>query len=129
MMEGVVNAGTAVRLRYMYKFTNPIAGKTGTTQNHSDGWFIGITPDLVSGVWVGAEDRAIHFESLELGQGANMALPIWAIYMKKVYADKSLLISDGPFTAPRDFPYSINCPDVDKKLDENDIRKIEEGEY
>jgi len=82
--------GTAVRLRFKYKFTNPMAGKTGTTQNHSDGWFMGIVPNLVSGVWVGCEDRSVHFRSIRLGQGANMALPIWAIFMKKVYADKGL---------------------------------------
>ncbi len=130
LMEGVVNSGTAVRLRYQYKFTNPIAGKTGTTQNHSDGWFIGITPDLVTGVWVGAEDRSVHFDNIEKGQGANMALPIWAIFMKKVYNDKNLSISQGDFAAPNEFPYTINCPDVDQKeLDENDIRMIEGGEF
>ncbi len=68
----------------------PIAGKTGTTQNQSDGWFIGMVPNLATGVWVGAEDRAVHFSSIQYGQGATMALPIWGIYMKKVYADNKL---------------------------------------
>lgn len=101
LLEGVVNEGTGIRLRYKYKFTQEIAAKTGTTQNHSDGWFIGITPDLVTGVWVGAEDRSVHFRSLSLGQGANMALPIWAIYMKSVYADTTLNVSQEGFEKPK----------------------------
>jgi penicillin-binding protein 1A len=101
MMRGVIDKGTGLRLRGpRYRFTNPIAGKTGTTQENSDGWFIGITPDLVSGVWTGAEDRSVHFRSTNLGEGANTALPIWALYMKKVYADASLSISNGDFEAP-----------------------------
>jgi penicillin-binding protein 1A len=100
LMQGVVQYGTGVRLRYKYGFANPIAGKTGTTQEYSDGWFMGITPDLVSGCWVGCEDRSIHFRSITLGQGANMSLPIWALYMKKVYADKTLNISQGNFERP-----------------------------
>ena len=87
LLKGVVESGTSVRLKYKYGFTNQIAGKTGTTQNQSDGWFMGITPDLVTGVWVGCEDRAAHFRTLTLGQGANMALPVWANYMTNVYAD------------------------------------------
>ena len=78
----------------------PIAGKTGTTQNQSDGWFMGLTPDLVTGVWVGAEDRAVRFRSLQLGMGTNMALPMWCYYMKKVYADSTLKISQGDFEKP-----------------------------
>lgn len=100
LMKGVVESGTSVRLRYKYGLTNPIAGKTGTTQNNSDGWFIGLTPELVTGVWVGGEDRSIHFRTITLGQGAHMALPIWAIYMKKVYADKRLNVSQGEFERP-----------------------------
>jgi penicillin-binding protein 1A len=101
MLRGVIDKGTGLRLRGpRYRFTNPIAGKTGTTQENSDGWFIGITPDLVSGVWTGAEDRSVHFRSTNLGEGANTALPIWALYMKKVYADPSLKISKGDFIAP-----------------------------
>jgi penicillin-binding protein 1A len=100
LMKGVVQSGTGVRLRYMYKLTNPIAGKTGTTQNQSDGYFMGITPDMTTGVWVGAEDRSVHFRSTELGQGSHTALPIWALYMQKVYADPSLHISQGDFPKP-----------------------------
>lgn len=100
LMQGVVQFGTGVRLRYKYGINNPVAGKTGTTQNQSDGWFMGITPNLVSGCWVGCDDRSIHFRTVNLGQGANMALPIWAYYMKKVYADKTLNISQADFQRP-----------------------------
>ena len=130
LMEGVVNAGTGIWLRLKYKFTNPIAGKTGTTQNHSDGWFIGLTPNLVSGVWVGAEDRAVHFDNIEMGQGASMALPIWAFYMQKVYSDNSLKISKKDFEAPADFNYNLNCSDTDEKeIDVNDLKLIEGEGY
>jgi penicillin-binding protein 1A len=87
----------------------PIAGKTGTTQNNSDGWFIGITPDLVTGVWTGAEDRSVHFESTAYGQGANMALPIWGYYMNKIYDDKSIKISTGDFEKPAYLETVIDC--------------------
>jgi penicillin-binding protein 1A len=97
LMKGVVEEGTSVRLRYKYGLDNEIAGKTGTTQNQSDGWFMGLTPDLVTGVWTGCEDRAAHFRSITLGQGANMALPIWGLYMQKIYADPSLHITKRPF--------------------------------
>ena len=100
LMKGVVYEGTGVRLRYKYGLRYPIAGKTGTTQNQSDGWFMGITPDLTTGVWTGAEDRSVHFKTITLGQGSNMALPIWALYMQKVYADPTLGISKGDFTKP-----------------------------
>lgn len=90
MLMGVVDGGTAGRLRYRYNLEGQIGAKTGTTNNNSDGWFIGFTPQLVSGAWVGGEDRDIHFDSMNMGQGATMALPIWAIFMKKVYADSSL---------------------------------------
>jgi penicillin-binding protein 1A len=100
LMEGVVQSGTGVRLRYKYKINTHIAGKTGTTQNQSDGWFMGITPDLVTGVWTGCEDRAAHFRGIFHGQGASMALPIWGMYMNKVYADSTLAISKGPFERP-----------------------------
>jgi len=102
LMKGVVESGTGARIRYKYGLTNPIAGKTGTTQNNSDGWFMGLTPGLVTGVWVGNEDRSVHFRSILLGQGATMALPIWAIYMKKVYADKSLKVPMDDFDKPYD---------------------------
>ncbi len=100
LMQGVVQGGTGARLRFRYGLSNPIAGKTGTTQNNSDGWFMGITPTLVSGVWVGCEDRSIHFRTTNLGQGANMALPIWGLFMKKVYADKALKVFTGDFEKP-----------------------------
>ncbi|HNQ11673.1 MAG TPA: transglycosylase domain-containing protein [Bacteroidia bacterium] len=110
LLQGVVQYGTGVRLRYKYNLANPIAGKTGTSQNNSDGWFMGITPDLVGGAWVGCEDRSIHFRSTSLGQGANTALPIWALFMKKVYSDKQITISTGEFEKPQK-PLSIelNC--------------------
>jgi penicillin-binding protein 1A len=118
MMEGVVESGTGVRLRGpKYRLLNQIAGKTGTTQNCSDGWFIGITPDLVSGCWAGFEDRAVHFENMEWGQGASEALPVWAVYMQKAYADKSLNISQGDFEKP-DKPLTIEC-DCEKYYKEN----------
>jgi penicillin-binding protein 1A len=101
LMKGVVDYGTSSRLRWKFGFTNPgIAGKTGTTQNQSDGWFMGITPELVSGLWTGCEDRSVHFRSIALGQGANMALPVWAYYMKKVFADSELNYSTSDFEKP-----------------------------
>ncbi|HKK12952.1 MAG TPA: transglycosylase domain-containing protein, partial [Flavobacteriaceae bacterium] len=116
LLEGVTEYGSGQRLRskwavnnpvykeiitgYPYEFDNPIAGKTGTTQNQSDGWFMGMVPNLVTGVWVGAEDRSVHFSSIAYGQGASMALPIWALYMKSCYADESLNISKDNFEPP-----------------------------
>ena len=90
MLRAVINEGTGGRLRRIYKLTADIGGKTGTTQNNSDGWFMGFTPSLVTGCWVGGEERDIHFDRMSDGQGASMALPIWGIYMNKVYADKTL---------------------------------------
>jgi penicillin-binding protein 1A len=109
LMKGVVEGGTASRLRGRYGLTNPIAGKTGTTQNNSDGWFMGLTPELVTGVWVGCEDRAAHFRSTALGQGANMALPIWGLYMQSVYKDPKLRVSRGDFVRPAELDIEINC--------------------
>lgn len=124
LMEGVTEFGSGARLRttddsrpdykeivtgYPYKFENPIAGKTGTTQNQSDGWFMGMVPNLVTGVWVGAEDRATHFEDIRYGQGAAMALPIWGVYMKSCYADKDLGISKEEFERPRRLTISVDC--------------------
>ncbi|MCK9613039.1 MAG: transglycosylase domain-containing protein [Bacteroidales bacterium] len=101
LLQGVVESGTGSRLRGRYQLTNQIAGKTGTTDNNSDGWFMGIVPNLTTGVWVGCEDRSVHFRSTALGQGANMSLPIWALYMKKVYADKTLNVkTDDRFSKP-----------------------------
>ena len=90
MMKGVIDNGTGRRLRFAYNFTGPIAGKTGTTNNNSDGWFVGCVPQLVTSVWVGGDERDIHFQSTSNGQGANTSLPIWALYMRRVYADASL---------------------------------------
>jgi len=101
MLKSVVTEGTGVRLRYKYNLMNPIGGKTGTTQNNSDGWFIGITPQLVTGVWTGCEDRAIHFLSTKQGEGANSALPIFALLMKRVYADPTLKYSKDDFDPPK----------------------------
>lgn len=115
LMKGVVESGTGIRLRFKYQLNNPIAGKTGTTQNQSDGWFMGITPDLTTGVWVGAEDRSVHFRTISLGQGANMALPIWALYMQKVYNDPALNVSQGDFEKPlADVSIEFDCDKYDK---------------
>ena len=119
LMRGVVQYGTSVRIRYKFGLTNDIAGKTGTTNNNSDGWFMGITPHLVSGAWVGGEERSIHFRSTALGGGHSMALPIWAKYMQKVYADSSLGYSkDDIFEKPLNLPVEIDC---NKKKEEGEI--------
>ena len=126
LLEGVTESGSGIRLRhrgaeennpyfgtvvtgYPYEFQNPIAGKTGTTQNQSDGWFIGMVPNLVTGVWVGGEDRATHFNSIAYGQGATMALPIWALYMKKLYEDPLLEVSIDSFPAPKKVSIPLDC--------------------
>lgn len=136
LMEGVTRSGSGARLRtsgaetyradyreiitgYPYQFTNPIAGKTGTTQNQSDGWFMGMVPNLVTGVWVGAEDRSVHFGNITYGQGAAMALPIWAVYMKSCYADKELNISAGDFEVPKDLSIRVDCSDTSENDDDN----------
>ncbi len=104
MLRAVINEGTGGRVRFKYGIQADMGGKTGTTNNNSDGWFMGFTPSLVSGVWVGGEDRDIHFDTMFYGQGASMALPVWAIYMNKVYADKSLGYSqDEKFEIPEGF--------------------------
>lgn len=110
LMQGVVNEGTAGRLRSVYKLTGQLAGKTGTTNDQSDGWFIGYTPKITAGVWVGAEDRQVHFESLALGGGSNMALPIWGIFMKKVLEEGTLGISSNDvFVKPPGFELDLRC--------------------
>ena len=141
LMEGVTRSGSGARLRtsgaetyradyreiitgYPYQFTNPIAGKTGTTQNQSDGWFMGMVPNLVTGVWVGAEDRSVHFGNITYGQGAAMALPIWAVYMKSCYADKELNISIEDFEVPKDLTIRVDCSDSSET--DNDKTKIKE---
>jgi penicillin-binding protein 1A len=121
LLKGVTESGSGIRLRsvytsggkavtgFPYKFENPIAGKTGTTQNQSDGWFMGIVPNLATGVWTGGEDRATHFEGITKGQGATMSLPSWALFMKKCYDDKSLNISKEDFEEPENLSININC--------------------
>lgn len=122
LLEGVTESGSGVRLRtegggsgdnrwtgYPYMFTNPIAGKTGTTQNQSDGWFMGMVPNLVTGVWVGCEDRSARFKGITYGQGATAALPIWGYFMKKCYEDKDLLISKDKFEVPENFNIKVDC--------------------
>ncbi|MDD5569545.1 MAG: transglycosylase domain-containing protein [Bacteroidales bacterium] len=121
LMKGVCLWGTGARLRYRYNFSNPIAGKTGTTQNNSDGWFIGIVPQLVTGIWVGCEDRSVHFRSTDFGQGATMALPIWALYMKKVLADRSLKIRQDDFDGIEKVSSKLNCNTDDPEKKENEI--------
>jgi penicillin-binding protein 1A len=95
MMRGVVDGGTGYRARARYGLKGEMAGKTGTTNDNSDGWFIGYTPTITAGVWVGGEDRYVHFSSTALGQGANMALPIWALWMQKVMKDGTLGVSES----------------------------------
>jgi penicillin-binding protein 1A len=109
MLKGVVRNGTASRLVSTYKITNEVGGKTGTTQNQSDGWFMGITPDLIGGAWVGGDEPSIHFDDLGEGGGSAMALPIFGLFMQKVYADKKLNISQAPFERPAGFNVDFNC--------------------
>ncbi|MBO5635155.1 MAG: transglycosylase domain-containing protein [Bacteroidales bacterium] len=119
LMEGVVQGGTASRLRYRYNLMGEIAGKTGTTNDNSDGWFIGYTPTLVAGVWTGAEDRQIHFQSGALGQGANMSLPTWGIFMKKVLADGTLgVTANDRFIAPAGVVDGLGCTGSDDEVSE-----------
>lgn len=140
LLEGVTKFGSGRRLRtnsdyakkteaykravtgYPYAFENDIAGKTGTTQNQSDGWFIGMVPNLATGVWVGGEDRSVRFPSITYGQGATLALPIWGMYMKDVYANDSLQISKEEFEAPENLSIRIDCdePTDDEQIDENE---------
>ena len=124
LLEGVVTGGTGVRLRYKYKLMNPMGGKTGTTQKHADGWFMGVTPDLVGGVWVGAEDRSIHFQNLANGQGASMALPIWAKFLLKAYADPRLKMSDRPFARPAGINKRLDC---DETISEAEVKEMNNG--
>ncbi|WP_035652693.1 penicillin-binding protein 1A [Flavobacterium sp. ASV13] len=122
LLEGVTETGSGARLRtqgggsgdnrwtgYPYMFKNPIAGKTGTTQNQSDGWFMGMVPNLVTGVWVGCEDRSARFKSLTYGQGATAALPVWAYFMKKCYADEALQVSKSEFERPANLSIKVDC--------------------
>jgi penicillin-binding protein 1A len=123
LMRGVVDYGTGSRLRFRFNLKNQIAGKTGTTQNNSDGWFIGITPEIAAGCWVGGEDRSVHFNSMEQGQGASMALPIWGKFFQKAYADKSLKLTKADFEKPANLgDIELDCTKYDQKTDsENPI--------
>ncbi|MGB0837275.1 MAG: penicillin-binding protein 1A [Flavobacteriaceae bacterium] len=140
LLKGVTEGGSGIRLRsqggvypydastgYPYQFDNPIAGKTGTTQNQSDGWFMGMVPNLATGVWTGADDRAAHFEGIALGQGASMSLPTWALYMKKVYADSTLTISREDFVRPDNLSIEIDCGKM-ISTDANGELMVEEDE-
>jgi len=122
LLQGVIKTGTGGRIRREpYNLLNQIGGKTGTTQNHSNGWFMGLTPNLVGGVWSGWEDQAIHFENLAEGQGANMALPIMAIFLKKVYADPQFGIMEADeFERPVDFKWELDCDKVKKENSQKD---------
>ena len=145
LLEGVTKFGSGARLRhdipedernyvyknvvsgYPYKFDNAIAGKTGTTQNQSDGWFIGMVPNLVTGVWVGGEDRSIHFEEIAFGQGATMSLPIWGLFMKKCYEDEELGVSKEDFEEPENLTIELDCSKVQpekSESEENDINNL-----
>jgi penicillin-binding protein 1A len=129
LMQGVTQGGSGTRLRhaglektnyvyenvvtgYPYLFENPIAGKTGTTQNQSDGWFMGMVPNLATGVWVGGEDRSIHFKDIAFGQGATIALPIWGSYMKSLYNLPELGVSQEDFIVPENLSIAVDCGDV-----------------
>ena len=138
LLEGVTKFGSGARLRhdipedernyvyknvvtgYPYKFDNAIAGKTGTTQNQSDGWFIGMVPNLVTGVWVGGEDRSIHFEEIAFGQGATMSLPIWGLFMKKCYEDEELGVSKEDFEEPENLTIELDCSKVQPEKSESE---------
>ena len=147
LMEGVTRNGSGVRLRtnseyakstevykrtvtgYPYAFENAIAGKTGTTQNQSDGWFIGMVPNLATGVWVGGEDRSVRFPNITYGQGATLALPIWGMYMKDVYADESLDISKEDFEKPEKLSIQVDCDEILDGEDENGENTQEEFDF
>ena len=145
LLEGVTKFGSGARLRhniaedernhvynnvvtgYPYEFKNDIAGKTGTTQNQSDGWFIGMVPNLVTGVWVGGEDRSIHFKEIAYGQGATMSLPIWGLLMNKCYADEELNVSKDPFPEPEVLSIELDCSKVitpEIENEENDVKDL-----
>ncbi len=145
LLEGVTETGSGARLKwggaggngydrmtgYPYAIVNPIAGKTGTTQNQSDGWFVGMVPNLATGVWVGNEDRSAHFKSLTYGQGATMALPIWGLFMKKCYADDTMeyKISEKPFERPANLSIKVDCwkpPVVDTTVSDSTDLPIDE---
>jgi penicillin-binding protein 1A len=144
LLKGVTEAGSGVRLRhnwmidnpvyqeavtgYPYEFKNPIAGKTGTTQNQSDGWFMGMVPNLATGVWVGAEDRAVHFDNITYGQGATMALPVWANYMRESYND-SIGVSSEDFIRPDQISINLLCNEANQVIREEKSEDLEEFDF
>ena len=122
MLERVTAHGTAAKIKCQYLIPGAVGGKTGTTQSYSDGWFIGITPSLVSGCWVGCEDRAVHFRSMDLGAGGAMAMPIWGYYMQKITADKTLFKIQPEFELPKQpITVEMNCDEYNKE----DVKKLE----
>lgn len=136
LLEGVINQGTGRRLRGpAYQLKNKMGGKTGTTQNHSDGWFMSILPNLVSGVWVGGEDRSIHFDSMNLGQAANMAIPVFGRFILKVFGNEGLthptdktnytISPEDVFIAPPSISYSLDCADRNLNADEGNDEAME----
>ncbi|WP_435413934.1 transglycosylase domain-containing protein [Polaribacter aestuariivivens] len=141
LLEGVTESGSGVRLRsnytgypkivtgFPYNFDNAIAGKTGTTQNQSDGWFMGIVPNLATGVWTGGEDRSTHFPGIGYGQGATMSLPSWALFMQKCYADKTLDISKEDFEKPENLFINLNCGESNKKDGEKEELPVEDTDF
>ncbi|MBU2062453.1 MAG: transglycosylase domain-containing protein, partial [Bacteroidetes bacterium] len=142
LLEGVTEGGSGNRLRtqgggngynritgYPYMFTNPIAGKTGTTQNQSDGWFMGMVPNLVTGVWVGCEDRSARFRSITYGQGATAALPVWAYFMKLCYADENLKVSKSEFERPANLSIKVDCYAAPKIVDTTAVQNTDEFEF
>ncbi len=127
LLQNVVNEGTSIRLRFKYELEGEIAGKTGTTNNQSDGWFMGIVPKLVAGVWTGGEERSIHFDGITLGQGANMALPVYGLFMQRVFADPELNISPlDTFEEPENFNMDLDCGDSQNKEDADTTNPNEE---
>jgi penicillin-binding protein 1A len=147
LLEGVTRFGSGRRLRtnsdyikelehykkvvtgYPYALENDIAGKTGTTQNQSDGWFIGMVPNLATGVWVGGEDRSVRFPSITYGQGATLALPIWGMYMKDLYADETLEVSNEKFERPDNLSIQIDCDEENEDLENGEEAKEETTEF
>lgn len=132
LMEGVIDHGTGRRLRWGYNLKGQIAGKTGTTNDNSDGWFIGYTPKLTAGAWVGGEDRMVHFNELAKGSGSATALPIWGIFMKKCLADPTLGFSENDvFEAPAGMYLDLDCTGGDIETEEigtDAISKVAEEE-
>ncbi len=127
LLEGVVDGGTASRLRWKYQLTNQIGGKTGTTQNQSDGWFMGVTPSLVIGVWTGFEERSIHFETLSLGQGSNMALPICGLFLQKVYEDEAFgILQTEKFEPPLRFDIELDCDKYEQENPDYNFDRVDE---